>query len=305
MQKGGRIHAVNQACIPVLGTKYSAGIDVKANILKCTNNQRDFICIERGEKKLVPTGIYFDVFDSSNIQLQVFSKSGLAVYESIWAGNGQNKDEFYIEMINGGNEDVTIEHGQPIAQVIVTDMSNIQQKSYHEKDFLYTTTEAIIEPYTQELVNVKFSHHLLDQEYGIITANPLINHNNLHIFPGIIDSDYTGKLSVFCMNENDHPIHFEKNSPIALLSRYKTVNYRHFFEIIYEFNNSVSSEHNDLVKSNKIHSLEIVRNFRGTGGFGSTSVKHQFNTRNKSFDKNKYCLPFSKLYETLYNITCT
>lgn len=98
----------DEDCVPVLGTKYSAGIDVKADIkLQRSSEQKPTkepteINIPPLNLKLISTGVVFHL--PPDLKLYVFSKSGLAIHSGIYAKYGQEDPELKVWIYNGSKD---------------------------------------------------------------------------------------------------------------------------------------------------------------------------------------------------------
>jgi dUTP pyrophosphatase len=91
----------------------NSGFDIRANLI-------DFEVIAPGERKLIPTGLYFNI--PENMELQIRPRSGLAINEGITVLNSPGTvDENYIGeiqiiLINHGHKRFIIQNGDRIAQ---------------------------------------------------------------------------------------------------------------------------------------------------------------------------------------------
>lgn len=107
---------------PTFADKGSSGFDIRA-------------CVEEGsvtfkplERKMVHTGLYFDI--PSNCEIQVRPRSGMAIKKGITVINSPGTvDSSYIGelcvlVINLSNEEVTIENGDRIAQAVLCPVYN-------------------------------------------------------------------------------------------------------------------------------------------------------------------------------------
>ncbi len=120
--------------LPTRSTAGSAGYDIAA-----AKN----ICLAKGQKALVPTGI--KAFMQQDEVLGLHIRSGLAVKHGLYLANGQgiidsdyynnpdNEGHILIALVNGGERDFLIERGMRIAQGIfynflLTDQDNLAAK---------------------------------------------------------------------------------------------------------------------------------------------------------------------------------
>lgn len=115
--------------IPGYGKIGNSGMDVRANL--------DFpIMLEPGERKLIPSGLFFEL--PENIEIQVRPRSGLALNKGVTVLNtpgtvdSNYRGEVCIILINLGQEKVEIEPGERIAQlvfspVLVVDLTEVEE----------------------------------------------------------------------------------------------------------------------------------------------------------------------------------
>lgn len=102
----------------------SSGFDVRAWIEE--NDGK--ITLKPLERKLIHTGLYFDV--PENCEIQVRPRSGLAIKQGITVINTPGTvdasyiGELGILIINLSNEEVTIENGDRIAQAVLCPVYN-------------------------------------------------------------------------------------------------------------------------------------------------------------------------------------
>ncbi len=98
---------------PKYATNLSSGFDFRANL------DKPFI-LEKGKRGVIPTGIFFEI--PENFEIQVRPRSGLAAKNGVTVLNtpgtidADYRGEIKIILINLGDEDFTINHGDRIAQ---------------------------------------------------------------------------------------------------------------------------------------------------------------------------------------------
>lgn len=101
---------------PVYAHEGDSGFDLRANI-----NEYDSILIEPMGRKLIPTGLFFELPES--YELQIRSRSGLAVKHGIGVLTGTvdnaYRGEVHVLLINLGEESFKIENGDRIAQGVL------------------------------------------------------------------------------------------------------------------------------------------------------------------------------------------
>jgi dUTP pyrophosphatase len=102
--------------LPKYETAGSAVFDIRAYI-------EEPMTLAPGERKLVPTGLYFQL--EPGYEAQVRARSGLAIKKGIGLVNGigtidsDYRGEVCVPLINWGQEDFIIENGDRIAQVVI------------------------------------------------------------------------------------------------------------------------------------------------------------------------------------------
>lgn len=102
--------------IPIYATSGAAGADIYA----CLDQE---LVIKPGERVKVPTGIALELPDPSIVAL-VFARSGLASKQGLTLSNGVGvvdsdyRGEIMVLMVNIGQEDVMIQDGDRIAQML-------------------------------------------------------------------------------------------------------------------------------------------------------------------------------------------
>ncbi len=102
---------------PKYATLHSAGVDLEANF------DEEEIVLKKGQRALVPTGIFIEL--PEGYEAQVRSRSGLAIKHGIALVNGVGtidadyRGELKVPLINLGDEDFTIKNGDRIAQMII------------------------------------------------------------------------------------------------------------------------------------------------------------------------------------------
>ncbi|MBF9017240.1 MULTISPECIES: dUTP diphosphatase [unclassified Oceanispirochaeta] len=102
--------------MPHYGTEDSAGADLRA----CVDSP---VTLAPGERKLIPTGLRMAI--PSGYEGQVRPRSGLAVKKGLTVLNtpgtidADYRGDVMVILINLGREDVVIERGERIAQLII------------------------------------------------------------------------------------------------------------------------------------------------------------------------------------------
>jgi dUTP pyrophosphatase len=97
------------------------------------------------ERRLIHTGLYFEIPD--NYEIQVRSRSGLSLKQGLVCANSPGtidlnfRNEGGLIMINLSNEDVIIENGDRIAQGVLCPVSNSYNTELIFVDEISTDTE--------------------------------------------------------------------------------------------------------------------------------------------------------------------
>ena len=113
----------SKANIPQYMTALAAGMDICA----CVENDQ---VIKPGERALVPTGLAFAI--PEGFEVQVRPRSGLAIKHGISLVNSPGtidadyRGEVAIIIINHGQKDFTIQHGDRVAQIVVAPVCQAQ-----------------------------------------------------------------------------------------------------------------------------------------------------------------------------------
>lgn len=114
--ENNEINLINNSGYPLqYKTKGSAGADLY--------NYSDHFTFKPFERKLIPTGIYIDHM-SKDFEAQIRPRSGLAVKKGLTVLNtpgtidSDYKEEIQVILVNLSNEEVEIEKGERIAQIV-------------------------------------------------------------------------------------------------------------------------------------------------------------------------------------------
>lgn len=101
---------------PAFATQGASGFDIRANI-------ETPITINFGERTLVPTGLFFSIPESLELQIRprsgLAAKSGVTVLNTPGTVDSDYRGEVKVILINLGNEPFVINHGDRIAQGVV------------------------------------------------------------------------------------------------------------------------------------------------------------------------------------------
>ena len=108
--------AENGAVVPVYKTSGAAGADVCAHL-------ENPVTLKKGERQLIPTGLYFEIPEGYEIQVRPRSglafKNGVTVLNTPGTIDSDYRGELKVLLINLGNDDFVINNGERIAQIIV------------------------------------------------------------------------------------------------------------------------------------------------------------------------------------------
>jgi dUTP diphosphatase len=113
--------------LPAYETSGAAGADLRANF---PAGQRDGVTLRPGERRLVPTGLRLAIPEGYEVQIR--PRSGLALKHGITLPNSPGTiDSDYrgplgVIMMNLGDGEVTIHHGDRIAQMVVAPVVQAQ-----------------------------------------------------------------------------------------------------------------------------------------------------------------------------------
>jgi dUTP pyrophosphatase len=101
---------------PTYATAGSAGADLRAHI-------EERLLLRPGERRGVATGVFLEI--PSGMEGQVRPRSGLALREGVTVLNSPGtidsdyRGEIIVPLVNLGTEEVTIEPGERIAQLVI------------------------------------------------------------------------------------------------------------------------------------------------------------------------------------------
>lgn len=105
---------------PEFATEEAAGFDLRANL-------EETIELKSGEFKLIPTGLYFDIQKGFEIQIRprsgLAAKFGVTVLNSPGTIDSDYTGEIKIILINHGKDSFQINHGDRIAQAVISSIT--------------------------------------------------------------------------------------------------------------------------------------------------------------------------------------
>lgn len=147
-----KIKIVNKSknALPEYATIMSAGLDLRADFSNESKDVADATLIDRGEvktisikpgaRRLIKTGLFIALPIGKEAQIR--PRSGLAIKKGVTVLNSPGtidadyRGEIGVIIINHSNEDVTIEDGERICQMVIT---NYDQAEWEEVETLDET----------------------------------------------------------------------------------------------------------------------------------------------------------------------
>jgi dUTP pyrophosphatase len=117
-----KINNTSKHPLPKYQTALSAGMDIHANIDAP-------LSLQKGERMLIPTGLYIEL--PEGYEAQVRPRSGLALKHGITVLNSPGtidadyRGEIKVLLINHGSEDFLIQDGERIAQLVVSQHTTV------------------------------------------------------------------------------------------------------------------------------------------------------------------------------------
>ena len=103
--------------LPSYETEHAAGMDIRAALT-------DTVLLKPGERQLIPTGLQMAL--PAGYEAQIRPRSGLAIKNGITMLNSPGtidadyRGEIKVIVINHGQEDVLLKHGDRIAQMVIS-----------------------------------------------------------------------------------------------------------------------------------------------------------------------------------------
>ncbi|MNU90720.1 Deoxyuridine 5'-triphosphate nucleotidohydrolase [compost metagenome] len=102
--------------LPEYATVDSAGLDIRAFL-------NEALTLKPLERKLIPTGLYLEIPSGYEVQIRPRSgfafKQGVTVLNSPGTIDADYRGEIGVLLINLSNENVIIENGERVAQMVV------------------------------------------------------------------------------------------------------------------------------------------------------------------------------------------
>lgn len=108
--------------LPAYETIGSSGMDVQASI-------KDSILLSPGQRTLVPTGLRIEL--PMGVEAQIRARSGLSIRHGLAMINGVGtidsdyRGEIMLPLINLGDENILIENGDRLAQMVIAKYERI------------------------------------------------------------------------------------------------------------------------------------------------------------------------------------
>lgn len=111
--------------LPAYETIGSAGMDIRAFL-------RESILLHPGQRALIPTGIRIEL--PMGLEAQIRARSGLSIRHGLAMVNGVGtidsdyRGEIMLPVINLGDENILIENGDRLAQMVIAKYERIEWK---------------------------------------------------------------------------------------------------------------------------------------------------------------------------------
>lgn len=117
--------------LPTYATKQSAGLDLYANL-------EEEVCLQPMERRLIPTGIFLAL--PEGYEAQIRPRSGLALKKGVTVLNTPGtidsdfRGEIQVILVNLSSEEVRIQHGERIAQMVIASYQTVEWQSVEALD---------------------------------------------------------------------------------------------------------------------------------------------------------------------------
>jgi dUTP pyrophosphatase len=115
--------------LPAYETSFSAGMDLRASII-------DAVLLKPLQRALIPTGLFIEL--PAGFEAQIRPRSGLAIKHGITLLNSPGtidsdyRGEIKIILVNLSDEAFSIQHGDRIAQMIISKHESIKWELVEE-----------------------------------------------------------------------------------------------------------------------------------------------------------------------------
>lgn len=101
---------------PKVETEGSAGFDLRANL-------GHPVVLKKNTRRIIPTGLFFEISEGYEVQIRprsgLAAKHGITVLNSPGTIDSDYRGEIQVILINHGDEDFVINHGERIAQGVL------------------------------------------------------------------------------------------------------------------------------------------------------------------------------------------
>ena len=117
--------------LPSYATKQSAGLDLYANL-------ENEVCLQPMERRLIPTGIFLAL--PEGYEAQIRPRSGLALKKGVTVLNTPGtidsdfRGEIQVILVNLSSEEVCIQHGERIAQMVIASYQTVEWQAVEALD---------------------------------------------------------------------------------------------------------------------------------------------------------------------------
>lgn len=117
--------------LPTYATKQSAGLDLYANL-------EEEVCLQPMERRLIPTGIFLAL--PEGYEAQIRPRSGLALKKGVTVLNTPGtidsdfRGEIQVILVNLSSEEVRIQHGERIAQMVIASYQTVEWQAVEALD---------------------------------------------------------------------------------------------------------------------------------------------------------------------------
>ena len=117
--------------LPAYATKQSAGLDLYANL-------ENEVCLQPMERRLIPTGIFLAL--PEGYEAQIRPRSGLALKKGVTVLNTPGtidsdfRGEIQVILVNLSSEEVHIQHGERIAQMVIASYQTVEWQAVEALD---------------------------------------------------------------------------------------------------------------------------------------------------------------------------
>lgn len=126
-----QIKNTSDNAIPAYATAHSAGMDLRADLLKP-------ITLAPLERALIPTGLYIALPEGTEAQIRPRSglayKQGITVLNSPGTIDADYRGELMVLLVNLSDKAVEIKHGERIAQMVVAKYERVELLQVEELD---------------------------------------------------------------------------------------------------------------------------------------------------------------------------